>query len=179
MPNKTIRIVPEMEIPGFLTEEIRAKLAYVDEGVVKAEVAEGREGIVLTLRQSPASGGGEALNKKVNRVVTAMVDGAFEPGLRIIEDKMDQPVHFDEDPMRHLAAHREVIMEGPGYYSLGPLLSVLIDYFEERYRAVADGMGARPYRFPALISPAYLEKVKYLENFPHSLSFVTHLREAE
>lgn len=177
MPNKTIRIVPEMEIPGFLTEEIRAKLAYVDEGVVKAEVAEGREGIVLTLRQSPASGGGEALNEKVNRVVTAMVDGAFEPELRIIEDKMDQPVHFDEDPMTHLAAHREVIMEGPGYYSLGPLLSVLIDYFEERYRAVADGMGARPYRFPALISPAYLEKVKYLENFPHSLSFVTHLRE--
>ena len=37
-------------------------------------------------------------------------------------------------------------------------------------------MGAIPFRFPALISPRYLETVQYFKNFPHSLTFATHLR---
>ena len=160
-----------------MTEEVRAKLAYVDEAVVKAEVSEGKEGIVLTLCKKPADSDGKALNAKVNRIVRAMVEDAFEPELRVLDDKMDRPILFDEDPMDYLVAHREVVVEGPGYYVLGPLLSGVIDFFEDRYRAVANDMGARPYRFPAMISPAYLEKVKYFDNFPHSLSFVTHLRE--
>jgi hypothetical protein len=60
---------------------------------------------------------------------------------------------------------------------LGPMMSRLVEFVESRLLQVADHMHAVPYRFPALISPAYLEKVKYFQNFPHSLSFVTHLRE--
>ena len=70
-----------------------------------------------------------------------------------------------------------MVQEGPGYFSLGPKLSRLIDYLEQRIIDVAGSLGAAPYRFPAMISPAFLERVKYLENFPQSLSFVTHLRE--
>jgi hypothetical protein len=79
--------------------------------------------------------------------------------------------------MPELLARREVVQEGPGYFVLGPMMSRLVEFVESRLLQVADHMHAVPYRFPALISPAYLEKVKYFQNFPHSLSFVTHLRE--
>ena len=90
---------------------------------------------------------------------------------------MDRPHHYTRDPMETLGASREVVTEGNGYYSLGPLLASVLDYFESQYLAAAVDLGARPYRFPAFISPGYLERVKYFSNFPHSLSFVTHLRE--
>jgi hypothetical protein len=77
--------------------------------------------------------------------------------------------------MPELLARREVVQEGPGYFVLGPIMSRLVEFVESRLLRVADHMHAVPYRFPALISPAYLEKVKYFQNFPHSLSFVTHL----
>lgn len=177
MASTALRIDPELEIPDFLAKEIRAKLAYVDEGVVAADVAAARGGIVLHLREAPDDAKTAYLTEKVNLVVSSMVDGAFEPYIRVVTDRFDRPVTYDRDPMESLAPSREVVIEGHGYYSLGPLLAGVLDYFEERYKAVAVEMGARPYRFPALISPAYLEKVKYFSNFPHSLSFVTHLRE--
>jgi seryl-tRNA synthetase len=49
--------------------------------------------------------------------------------------------------------------------------------FEFEVIRIADQLGARSYRFPALISPAYMERVQYFKNFPHSLTFATHLRE--
>ncbi len=177
MSNASIHVIPEMEIPGFLTKEIRTKLAYVDDTVTGSEVLNGLEGITLRLTEKPDDAKAAHLIEQVNLVVSSLVKGAFEPHLRVVLDKTDRPVKYDKDPMVALASSREVVVEGHGYFSLGPLMAGLLDYFEDRYHAVAVDMGARPYRFPALISPAYLEKVKYFDNFPHSLSFVTHLRE--
>jgi len=170
-------VEPDLEIPDYLTKEIGAKLAYADESVVSVEVAEGKGGISLVLKAEPDAEQAAALESKVKHVVRSMAEGSFEPRLRVVEDNMDRPTAYDKNPMEYLEPNREVVFEGPGYYALGPLLSGLIEFFEDRYKAVAVDMGARLYRFPALISPSYLEKVKYFENFPHSLSFVTHLRE--
>jgi len=177
MSNSTLNIVPEMDIPDFLAKEIGAKLAYVDDTITGAEVLDGQNGITLHLSKAPGKAKAARLTKQVNQVVVSMAKGAFEPRLRVVLDKMDRPVTYDKDPMEALVPSREVIVEGSGYYLLGPLMAGLLDYFEERYHSVAIDMGARPYRFPALISPAYLQRVKYFDNFPHSLSFVTHLRE--
>ena len=53
------------------------------------------------------------------------------------------------------------MQEGPGFFTLGPTLAGFIDYFEKRLLEVAAAMGAQPYRFPALISPGYMERVQY------------------
>ena len=177
MSSTTLRIEPEMEIPDFLVGEIRAKLAYVDETITGADVSGEAGGIVLHLKSAPDADKTAYLTEKANLVVSSLVKGAFEPRLRVVVDKTGRKVAYDRDPMEVLARSREVVVEGNGFYTLGPLLAGLLDYFEDRYSAVAVEMGARPYRFPALISPSYLEKVKYFSNFPHSLSFVTHLRE--
>ena len=177
MPSTTFHIEPEMKIPAFLIKEIEAKLAYVDDTITGADVAADGGGIVLHLNAIPDSAKEVYLTDKANVVVSSLVKGAFEPHLRIVVDKTDRNFTYTKDPMESLTPSREVVVEGSGYYSLGPLLAGLLDYFEDRYHTVAVEMGARPYRFPALISPGYLEKVKYFSNFPHSLSFVTHLKE--
>ncbi|MHA1598067.1 MAG: hypothetical protein ACTSV1_05030 [Alphaproteobacteria bacterium] len=173
----TLSIIPDMEIPDFLVREIQAKLAYVDETIASAQVYAGSEGVVLTLTGAPDTETTARLTAKINHLVTSMADGAFEPRLKVLEDYLDRPTSFTDDPMDALYKSREVVREGSGYYSIGPLLSALVDFFASRILAAATGFGAKPYRFPALISPGYLERVKYFSNFPHSLSFVTHLRE--
>ena len=42
---------------------------------------------------------------------------------------------------------------------------------------LADSFGAQAHRYPALIPARHMERVNYFSAFPHSLSFVTHLRE--
>ncbi|MBT3237658.1 MAG: hypothetical protein HOK06_07040 [Rhodospirillaceae bacterium] len=177
MTETVLSIVPDMEVPDFLVREIQAKLAYVDEAITSARVSPGVEGIELSLNGPADKTTTERLSAKVNHLVEAMADGAFEPRLSVLEDYLDRPTSFAADPMDELYKSREVVREGSGYYILGPLLSALIDFFAERVVDAANQFGAKPYRFPALISPGYLERVKYFSNFPHSLSFVTHLRE--
>jgi seryl-tRNA synthetase len=60
---------------------------------------------------------------------------------------------------------------------LGPLLTGLIEFFEKQFISLADSFDAVPHRYPILIPARYLERVNYFSAFPHSLSFVTHLRE--
>ena len=177
MTEHTLTIIPDMEIPDFLTREIQAKLAYTDERVLSVAVQSGKAGIVMEMNASLSDGDASELRARVNHLVVSMADGAFEPRLSVLEDYLDRPVAFNEDPMAQLYGTREVVREGSGFYILGPLLSSLIDFFTQRVLNMAMDFGAKPYRFPALISPHYLEKVKYFSNFPHSLSFVTHLRE--
>jgi seryl-tRNA synthetase len=106
-----------------------------------------------------------------------MSAGSFEPVLRTLEERSFPMVGGGEDPTRLLGEQGEVVQEGPGFFILGPLLTRVVDRLEQRMLDVAGDMGASPYRFPAMISPSYLEKVQYFRNFPHSLSFATHLRE--
>jgi len=76
-----------------------------------------------------------------------------------------------------LLARGEMFQEANGVYTLGPLVTRLIQFFEEQFIELADSFGAAPYRFPTLIPARYLERVNYFRAFPHSLTFVTHLRE--
>ena len=109
-------------------------------------------------------------------MVSAMTEDAFEPELKVLDEHKGK-MRFQGDPMQALIKRREVVEEGTGFYAIGPLLTTVIEYLDTRVRQIASELGAHPYRFPALINPEYLEKVQYFVNFPHSLSFVSHLNE--
>lgn len=179
MPSSRFRVTirPSLAIPSFLRKDVAAKLAYLDQRVVEAEVAEDGQSIVLGLNVEPGDAVAGDIEPKVERLVVSMVDGAFEPRLRVEIDHLDRAVSHNVDPLPDLMARGEVVPEGPGYFILGPMMTRLLSWFEEQILGVADDLGAAPYRFPSLIAPGYLERVKYFENFPHSLGFVTHLRE--
>jgi hypothetical protein len=176
MKTSIILIFQNPTIPPSLIRETQSKLAYLDEAITAAHVSDNGHEIELVLRGSVDDAHEMRIRENVKVLVRLLCDGGFQLQLRVVEDHTIAVPHR-QDPMPELLARREVVQEGPGYFVLGPMMSRLVEFVESRLLQVADHMHAVPYRFPALISPAYLEKVKYFQNFPHSLSFVTHLRE--
>jgi seryl-tRNA synthetase len=170
-----IEFAPATSIPDYLTSEIQSKLAYVDERIQRASVGANR--IELEVAPWDESQDRLELEEKVQRVVLSMAKGAFKPKVQVLEDFMERPVPYHDDPMTELLKRGEVSQEANGIYALGPLLTRLAAFFENQFEALADSFGAAPYRFPTLIPARYLERVNYFRAFPHSLTFVTHLRE--
>lgn len=175
MPN--LEIVPALDIPEHLAGEVQSKLAYVDEAISLAQVKPESGRILLQLRQEIDDAQRKSLEEKVQRVVNSMVKGAFKPKVQILEDFTSRPVPYNSDPNLELLERGELSQEAQGIYTLGPLVTRLIEYFESQFLKLADSFDAAPYRFPTLIPARYLERVNYFRAFPHSLTFVTHLRE--
>jgi seryl-tRNA synthetase len=172
-----IEVIPPVMIPDHLIGEIRSKLAYVDEAIMKADItAAGDRIIIETMSQMDQNYVAE-LEGKVQRVITTMVQGTFKPKVEILEDYLDRPVPFNDDPNIDLIRRGELHQEDTGIFTLGPILSRLIQFFESRFISLANSFNAQPYRFPTLIPARYLERVGYFRAFPHSLTFATHLRE--
>ena len=172
-----LELVPAVSIPDFLVGEIRAKLAYVDECIAQAEVDPGQVRLYLHPATELTPERSALLEDKVQRVILSMAKGAFKPKVQVLEDHLARPVPYRDDPMPELLARGEVSQETNGVYTLGPLLSRLVDFFEAQFISLADSFEATPYRFPTLIPARYLERVNYFRAFPHSLTFATHLRE--
>lgn len=178
--DSSLSLAPALPIPAHLTKEVQSKLAYVDERINHVEVSESGDLIRIVLNV-PIAAENQAerlrLEEKIQRVVLSMVKGAIKPKVQVLEDFLDRPVPYNLDPMQSLLESGEVNQESVGVFTLGPLLTRLVDYFEGLFLELADSFGAVPYRFPTLIPAHYLERVNYFRAFPHSLSFVTHLRE--
>lgn len=173
----TLEITPALSIPEFLVGEVRSKLAYVDESIQKAEIAASGDRITLHLKHAADTARQAELTAKVQRVVEAMVKGAFKPKVQVLEDYLYRTILYTEDPNVELLRRGEMHQETNGVYTLGPLVTRLMEYFEVQFIDLADSFGAPPYRFPTLIPAQYLQRVDYFRAFPHSLTFVTHLRE--
>jgi hypothetical protein len=173
-----IEFVPAVAIPDYLCGEIQSKLAYVDEAIRRAQVTPQAVRLEVDIPADRLSDTRRAdLEQRVQRVVVSMAKGAFKPKIQVLEDHLDRPIPFRQDPMSELLARGELSQEDTGIFAIGPLLTRLIAFFERQFVELADSFGADPYRFPTLIPARYLERVGYFRAFPHSLTFATHLRE--
>jgi seryl-tRNA synthetase len=177
MSDSVLVFAPQEKIPGYLFGDVLSKLAYVDELIVGAEILPAGDLIHLRLSRDANQQEQQVIKVKAQRVITLMVKGAIPPKVEILEDYLERSVPYHADPMVELLARAEVSQEANGIYTLGPLVTRLVDYFEGRFLELADHFVAQPYRFPTLIPAAYLGRVNYFRAFPHSLTFVTHLRE--
>ena len=173
----TLQIKSVVIIPPYLVGDVQSKLGYIDEAILRGKIAPAGDVIELTLNSSPDDDLKVRIEEKVQRMVASMVEGSFKPKIQVLEDCMTRPVPYAEDPNPELMARGEMSQEDVGIYSLGPLMSRLIDYFESKFLLLAESFGARPYRFPTLLPAKLLGRINYFRAFPHSLSFVTHLRE--
>lgn len=171
-----LTFIPSQVIPAHLIGEIQSKLAYADERIRTARVAADGVAITLDVDGDPDDAARAELNDKVERIIALMIRTP-KPKIEILEDHLNRPTPYPHDPMPELLARGEVSQEATGIYTLGPLLSRLIDLFEREFLGLADSFEAQPYRFPTLIPARYLERVNYFRAFPHSLTFVTHQRE--
>lgn len=175
---RQVEFQPAVPIPDFLVDEIRSKLAYVDEAITQAQVSPERILLELKFRDMTAFEARQAeIVNKAQQVIVSMARGAFKPKVMVLEDLMDQPVSYRQNPMPALLASGEVSQEAEGVFSFGPLMSRLMDFFDQRFIDLANSFEAEPRRFPTLIPAQFMERVHYFRAFPHSLSFATHLRE--
>lgn len=177
MAANLLNITPALPIPEHLTGEVQSKLAYLDERVLTATVVASGDLIHLELREAVDLVARAEIDAKVQRVVQALARGAIAPKVEVLEDHLERPTPYTHDPMPELLSSGEVYQEATGIFTLGPLLARLVNYFEAQFVALADQFDAQPYRFPTLIPAGYLNRVNYFRAFPHSLTFVTHLRE--
>ena len=177
MPEFSLEIRPDLTIPDFLVGEVQSKLAYVDEEISGASVDPAGERITVKLRQPPDTEKQYAITDKVQRVVATLVEGAIQPKIQVLEDCLERPVPYNDDPHIGLLERDEISQEAQGLFALGPLVSRLIEYFEKRFLELGESFGANSYRFQTLIPARYLDRVNYFHAFPHSLTFATHLRE--
>ena len=175
--NDTILIQPSLAIPDHLVGEVQSKLAYVDEVISRAVIAPSGDQIEVYLFRPVSQTEAQQIEEKVQRVVETMAKGAFKPKVQVLEDHLDRLVPYQQDPMSELLQRGEISQEAAGIYVLGPLITHLIDYFEQHFIVLADSFEAAPYRFPTLIPAEYMERVNYFRAFPHSLTFATHLRQ--
>ena len=170
------RLTPEIAIPAHLRSQVQARLAYVDENIAGASVSEDGGAILLQLHSAIGKQTLEELEARVHSVVAEMAKGAVEPKVEVLEDHLQRTVPFAADPMPDLLARGEVSREHAGIYSLGPMLTRLIEVFETYFLQLAAEFDASPHRFPTLIPAEMLGRVNYFRAFPHSLTFATHLR---
>ncbi len=177
MTKEKISLTPAIIIPDHLVGEVQSKLAYVDERIVAAHIAADGSLIELDLRQKVTVQQSAEIEAKVQRVVEDMAKGAIKLKVEVLEDYLDRSIPFTKDPMDELLALGEVSQEGIGIYTLGPLVTRIIDFFETKLLSLADHFDAKPYRFPTLMSAKMLDRIDYFSAFPHSLTFATHLRE--
>ena len=177
MTEITLEIRLDNAIPTHLVGDVRSRLAYVDELITGAEISSAGDLIHVQLRRTPTAEESEAITTKTLRVAGLMTKGALPAKAEILEDHLDRSVPYAQDPMPELLARGDIHQEASGVYVLGSLVTRLMDYFESRFLELAGAFSAAPYRFPTLIPARYLARVNYFRAFPHSLTFVTHLRE--
>jgi seryl-tRNA synthetase len=171
-----LEVALDTAVPEPLCADVAAKLAYLDQRVVGASLADNRDRVKLLLSIALSPAEQSSLASKTAQMVRTMCEDAFLPDIVQVSARQ-RTTTYTIDPMPALLADREVRQEGEGFFAIGPLLTGVIDFVEAEMLRIAAEMGADHYRFPALISSAYLEKVQYFKNFPHSLSFVSHLKE--
>lgn len=177
MHEHTMVLEEGTQVPGFLTGELQSRLAYVDERLAGASVPPEGNRVLLRFAVEPDAVSVRAVEEKVRRVIGAMVRGAVKPRQKVLEDRLDRSVPGAADPMTTLLERGEVVFEDRGVAVVGPLMAGLMDFFEGSFLDLAKGFGARPYRFPTLISADLLDRVEYFRSFPHSITFAAHLRE--
>lgn len=177
MAKPSIHIKPQVQIPLHLIGQVQSKLAYVDELITGAKISADGAVIELWLNAPVDDAKAAELENKVQTVVAEMASGAMQPKVEVLENHLQRAVPHSMDPMPDLVARGEVSREHTGVYSFGPMVSTLVEVFEDYFLDLASTFDAGSHRFPTLISAEKLGRVNYFRAFPHSLTFATHLRE--
>jgi hypothetical protein len=162
-------------IPSELADEFLSKLYYVSESLAGFELTQERDRVRFQLPPQ-ADQQATIIAARIAEVAQKMCS-AYRPA----EGKLlaSRPVSgsFDQDPHPLLEARVDLIPFGPGRFGFGPRLYELIEFFDRQLFQRAKQFKAIPCQFPTLIGADVMLRLKYLKSFPHSLTFVSHLRE--
>jgi seryl-tRNA synthetase len=166
-----------LKMPEELVDDFLGKLHYVSEFITGFELISDAPSDQVRFQLLP--GHEEERAKIAGQIVEVArkMCGAYRRVESKVLAKRERAVSFNDDPHPLLQARGDLFYFGQGRYGFGPRLVELLNFFDGRLLQLAESFSAEPYQFPTLIGADLLERCRYLQSFPHSLSFVSHLRE--
>ncbi len=166
-----------VDVPSALRTDFLSKLHYTSEDVASFRFVDGQTNkIEFSLKPSAASAPNE-IGARIAELAQTMCSSfrGFSPKV-LIQRSVASSRHAD-DPHFELERRGEIRRLGQGRYGLGPLLTRLMHGFDRTIVGLAEAFQAQHHQFPALIGGEVLERCRYLQSFPQSLTLVSHLRE--
>lgn len=164
-------------IPAELVTDFLSKLHYVSEALEHFDIAsEERDRVRFRLRSGNEEKAG-AVASRIAEVAYKMSQTYRPDEPRVLVSRVRNDTAFNEDPHPILIERGELLEYGQGRYGLGPFIMNLIEFFDGKFRRMAQKFSAPVFQFPSLIGADALDRCKYIRSFPHSLTLVSHLRE--
>lgn len=164
-------------LPEELAQDFLSKLHYVSEALAEFDIVPD-ERLLVRFRLHPGhEGKADFIAAQIAEVAQKMSQAYRRTEAKVLISRRDRDAMFDQDPHHCLIERGELFEYGSGRYGLGPRLMRLIEFFDSKLRRMAEKFSAPPFQFPSLIGADALDRCKYIRSFPHSLTFVSHLRE--
>jgi seryl-tRNA synthetase len=163
-------------VPEEIAGDFLSKLYYVSEAVESFEFATpARDRLRFALKPGNDSAASE-VSARIATIAKTMTR-AYRPGGGKTLVQRPVKVPFSDDPHPLLEARGDLHRYGSGRYALGPGMMNLVSGFDRRLTQLSREFEAVPHQFPSIIGADTLERCRYYQAFPHSLSLVSHLRE--
>jgi hypothetical protein len=167
----------DVTVPIGLVDEFLRKLPYVSEALTGFELeTESRTQVRFNLRTADANQAA-VVSDRIAEIARKMCRNHRPSETKVLIDRLDRVVPGHEDPHSILEASGDLFHYGAGRYGFGPIPLRLLEFFDRRFILLAEQFAAVPHQYPSMIVADTLDRCKYLQSFPHSLSLISHLRE--
>jgi hypothetical protein len=163
-------------IPPELVDEFLAKLPYVSESLQDFELLPEQRNCVRFNLLPGYELEAQVIADRISEVAQKMCQ-AYRPSASKVLVSSEGAVTYRLDPHPFLEAQGDLFKYGSGRYGLGPKSIWLLEFFDRRLNRLARQFSAAPHQYPNMIGADTLDRCKYFQSFPHSLSLVLHLRE--
>ena len=164
-------------VPLELVDEFLRKLPYISEALAEFELEpESRTRVLFKLSSADAEQA-MIISARIAETARKMCHNHRPGEAKVLVDNLFRPVSGVDDPHLLLEASGELFRYGAGRYGLGPECLMLLEFFDRRFVQLAKQFSAVPHQYPNMIGADTLDRCKYFQSFPHSLSLVSHLRE--
>ena len=166
----------KVTIPLELVDEFLAKLPYVSESLEDFELLSPDRNCVRFHLLPGHEGNAQLIAARFAEVAQKMCQSYRPSAAKVLVSK-EGANSYHQDPHPLLEAEGDLFKYGPGRYGLGPKSLWLLEFFDRRINLLAHQFSAAPHQYPNMIGADTLDRCKYFQSFPHSLSLVLHLRE--
>jgi seryl-tRNA synthetase len=164
-------------IPEEIAHDFLSKLHYVSEALEEFDIPSTERNRVRFRLHPGNEAKADFIAAQIAEVAQKMSRAYRRSESKALVSRLRRDCSFDQDPHRLLIERGELFEYGAGRYGLGPYLVRLIEFFDRELSRMAKKFSAPPFQFPSLVGADALDRCKYIRSFPHSLTFVSHLRE--
>lgn len=152
---------------------IQYKLPYISPQVRKVEGDENN----LYVHFEADNDGIEEIEEKVNTMVTKAVETYIEYEPAIVYQSKSNTRKMEGNIFNDLLEDGNVVSYGEGLIGFGKDFLRLYKFFDKTFLCWAKELGAEEYIYPDVIAIDTLKKCNYIQQFPNSMLFTSHVKE--